>query len=63
MKMYLVFGNTSRSDGDNIEAICFDKELAEKKQKRLSEERNDIIYHIETMNTLDEPVKKNKEDR
>ena len=63
MKMYLVFGDTPRSNGDNIEAICFDKKLAKKEQKRLSEERNDTIYHIETMNTLDEPVKKNKEDR
>lgn len=35
MKIHLVFGDTHRSDGDNIE----------------------------TMNTLDEPVKKNKEDR
>ena len=63
MKVYLVFGDTPRSDGNNIEAICFDKKLAEKEQERLSEEKEDTIYHIETMSTLDEPVKKNKEDR
>lgn len=42
MKMYLVSGDTSRSNGNNIEAICFDKKLTEKKNRNASQKKEMI---------------------
>lgn len=52
MKIYIIFGDTSRSDGDNIAGIYTDHDAALSAMKRLEERNEDTIYSIEEHEAL-----------
>ena len=45
--IYIVFGDTPRSDGDNVQGIFLSKEKAEKYKSVLEDTSTDGNYHIE----------------
>ena len=47
MKVYIIFGDTPRSDGDNIESIYFSIDKARERIDWLLEEYRENYYHIE----------------
>ena len=48
MKVYIVFGDTPRSDGDNIESVHFLEALAEERVKSLKKiHGDDALFSIE----------------
>lgn len=52
MKVYIVFGDTPRSDGDNIAGIYIDHDAALSAMKKLEERNEDTIYSIEEHEAL-----------
>ena len=51
--IYIVFGDTPRSDGNNVQGIFLSKEKAEKYKSVLEDMSTDGNYHIEHF-TIDE---------
>ena len=47
MKIYIVFGDTPRADGDNIKGIFENIRLAKDFIKKLETWNSDTLYHIE----------------
>ena len=47
MKIYIVFGDTPRADGDNIKGVFKNIRLAKDFIKKLKTWNNDTLYHIE----------------
>ena len=45
--IYIVFGDTPRSDGNNVQGIFLSKEKAEKYKSVLEDMSTDGNYHIE----------------
>ncbi len=52
MRVYIVFGDTPRSDGDNIAGIYTDHDDALSAMKKLEERNEDTVYSIEEHEVL-----------
>lgn len=52
MKIYIIFGDISRNDGDNIAGIYTDHAVALSAMEKLKERNEDTIYGIEEHEAL-----------
>ena len=53
-EIYIIFGDTPRTDGDNIESIYFSKKKAVEKKKYLEEEWGQYTsFHIECHDVIE----------
>ena len=52
MQVYIVFGDTPRTDGENIKGIYTDHDAALSAMKKLEERNEDTIYSIEEHEAL-----------
>ena len=52
MKIYIIFGDTPRSDGDNIAGIYMNRDDALAAMKKLEVMNEDTVYSIEEHEVL-----------